>query len=155
MSITRAAGALLLALLLAGGAAAAGDDRPAVTVPAPDSAPRDAILDAVRLRAGAAGRLSVDHIAVATDGATYAFVRATEIVGVLEDGAPDPVVMALLALGPEESGRRWRVVELWTQERDGEAGRRDVVRRVRARRDAAGLPDALLPSDLRQRRPGA
>ena len=149
MSVTRAIGALLLALFLAAGVATAGDDRAAVTVPAPDSPPRDAILDAVRMRAGAAGRLSVDHIAVATDGATYAFVRATEIVGVLEDGAPDAVVMALLALGPEGSGRRWRVVELWTQDLDGEAERRDFVRRVRARQRAAGLPDALLPSDLR------
>jgi hypothetical protein len=139
---------VLCALLLGGGIAAQGTS--AISSPAPGTATRRAVLDALRRRLGSAVTFKVAHLAVTT-GKTgnIAFVRAGEIV---RDGdawqETDLFVEALLERSA--STRRWRAVAMWNlAESPDRDAHQAFVAKVHAELRARDVPVAVLPHDLR------
>ena len=120
-----------------------------VDTPAPDSPDHTAILDALLQLLHISNRLRIDHIR--TSG-NWAFVRGTEVVLLddAEEQETDLTVAALLQL-PEGSTAGWLVLDYWTLPDEQARPLATFLDRVRERLREEGLPDALLPDDLRHR----
>ena len=126
----------------AAAATVAGDSVPAAT-PARGDRERQALLDAVRERAGLPAdrsRLRVHHLKVA---GRWAYFAGNEVahVGRGEWQETDLSIESLLERG--ESG--WRVAEYWSLPTDDRYSRRYFERRLQSRRDRDRIPAAIFP----------
>lgn len=118
----------------------------AAYTPAPGSAERRAIMNAVRSRVRTKAVFEVSHL-LAADG--WAFIRCGEVVMV--DGERQETDLYVVALlGRDAATKTWRVVEHWTLTDDREGLFRAFAERVERRVKARAIPRAILPTDFPQ-----